>query len=619
MPIRQDDPAVLFRVHQSSRGLTDEQIHTIAQHVEVVRFEDNQIVHRPDEKVQALLLILAGRLRTSVVLPGGSEQPLLYYRRDEQFGLLGLTQHEPFPISVVAEQQTLVLRIPAQTAEQLMADVPLWRRNLLRSLGPQMKDALLGQDTRQRRRFVVMIHTCTASRHLTTLLAEQLTHLGERVGLLSDHPDPMESCPHWSASLLHADGSTLTHEEVRSRIGEWSEADRILLDIDLCNTGDYLIPLMSACAAAYWFCTSVSTDRVAETLRDIRNTSPELCEKMCVVRLLSPHEPVASLNPALSEVCGNELKLHWNGCGPDSPARSQQAGLERLIRHLRGVSIGLALGGGAARGMAHLGVLQAFDRAGISFDRMSGTSAGALTGILYAAGYSADYLIEAFSRDLKPGWLYRLLPGGDGLYVFLKYRLNGWDRMLRKYLHDWDLQQLAIPFSSVGVDLVSGTAVVREQGDAIHALLESINLPGIARPICRDGQALVDGGVLNVVHSDILVGQGSNLVIASDVAAKIALEFAGNRPETPTGDMKVPGGIAAVVRTRTVQDRNIRSVGGDAADIVIEPDVSRVKLTDFKNARNTAELGRAATEAVLPSVRSVLHNLDPQLFPSTEN
>jgi predicted acylesterase/phospholipase RssA len=167
----------------------------------------------------------------------------------------------------------------------------------------------------------------------------------------------------------------------------------------------------------------------------------------------------------------------------------------------------------------------------------------------------------------------------------------------------------------VTVDLVSAEPVIRREGDACHALLESINLPGIARPICRDGQALVDGGVLNVVPANVLVNQGANLVVSSDVSARIAFEFAGIRPDTPTAKMHRPSGTAALIRTRTVQDRNIRAIGGGAADIVIEPDVSTVELTDFKNAAKIAKLGRDAAEEALPELRRVLHEMDPQLFP----
>ncbi|MGI9457820.1 MAG: patatin-like phospholipase family protein, partial [Aeoliella sp.] len=404
--------------------------------------------------------------------------------------------------------------------------------------------------------------------------------------------------------------------EFRELVGSWSDVDRVIMDGHLNSARNHVSELVTACDAVYCFCTSDTAPSFVKSLQPLIRESESLREKISVIYVLDPHEPVAPVTPGVTEICSSDFKLHWDGCSAvDSPACSQHAGLSRILHHLRGVSIGLALGGGAARGMAHLGVLQVLEQAGITIDRMSGTSAGALTGIVYAAGFSADTCINSFAADLTPGLGYRMIPYGDAFYVFFKYRLGGWDRMLRKYLNDWRLEQLTIPFSSVAVDLVSAEPVIRRDGDATHALLESINLPGIARPICRNGEALVDGGVLNVVPADVLVNQGANLVVSSDVSARISFEVAGNRPDTPTAQMKRPSGTASLIRTRTVQDRNIRAIGGSAADIVIEPDVSTVEMTDFKHAKKIAKLGRAAAEEALPELKRVLHDMDPQLFP----
>ena len=144
--------------------------------------------------------------------------------------------------------------------------------------------------------------------------------------------------------------------------------------------------------------------------------------------------------------------------------------------------------------MAHLGVLHALEQAGLSFDVMSGTSAGAMAGILYAAGMSPEKAIQNFRHDLTPSRMFRYLPKWPNWYLVSQYRRRAWDGMLRKYLHDWRLEQLPIPFHAVTVDLVQVRTVVRRQGDAVHAILESINLPIVSKPILRDGMALVDGG-----------------------------------------------------------------------------------------------------------------------------
>ena len=105
--------------------------------------------------------------------------------------------------------------------------------------------------------------------------------------------------------------------------------------------------------------------------------------------------------------------------------------------------------------------------------------------------------------------------------------------MLRKYLGDLRLEQLPLPMHTITVDLIGGRAVVRESGDAVHAITESINLPILSKPIFRDGQALVDGGLIDNVPADVLTRKGCNFVIAVSVTAKMELEFANNRPDTP--------------------------------------------------------------------------------------
>jgi predicted acylesterase/phospholipase RssA len=93
---------------------------------------------------------------------------------------------------------------------------------------------------------------------------------------------------------------------------------------------------------------------------------------------------------------------------------------------------------------------------------------------------------------------------------------------------------------AVTVDLVTGKPVDRDRGDAVHAILESINLPVLSAPICRHGQALVDGGLVNNIPADVLVSRGCNFVIAVSVTAKMEHEFARNRPDTPSEKMRSP-------------------------------------------------------------------------------
>jgi predicted acylesterase/phospholipase RssA len=294
--------------------------------------------------------------------------------------------------------------------------------------------------------------------------------------------------------------------------------------------------------------------------------------------------------------------------------RSTAGGLERLVHDLRGVRIGVALGGGAARGMAHLGVLKALEQNGIVVDIIAGTSAGAMTGVLYGSGLDGDYLAHQFSADLRPSWLFRLLPRGSQWFLLYKYRRGHFDPMLRKYLHDWKLEQLAIPSLSVTVDLVSGTSVVREHGDAVHAVLESINLPVLSVPIVREGQALIDGGLVNNIPADVLVSMGCNFVIAVSVTAKMEQQFCAITPETPTPPRKKPTIVQTLLRSLLVQNHSLNALGVRPADVVIEPDVTGFDLTEFMRAKELAAIGESAALEQIPKIQQLLTRLDPQLF-----
>jgi predicted acylesterase/phospholipase RssA len=289
--------------------------------------------------------------------------------------------------------------------------------------------------------------------------------------------------------------------------------------------------------------------------------------------------------------------------------RLYNQGIARLVRHLCDVKIGLALGGGGARGLAHFGVLRALDRAGISFDIMSGTSAGSMFGLSYAAGLEVDFMIQTYSLDLRPPRLFRRLPGGDRLFLIWKFRTRGWDKMLRPYFHDWTMEQLQTPFVSVAVDLVSGNPVVTETGDIISAMLESLNLPGVAQPILKDGRALVDGGVLNNLPGDVLVERNADYVVGVNVGAELSQKFGVNRPGMKTEEMKIPGNLETLFRVLEVVGKGTAELKRSSIDLQIQPDMSRASFSDFTQGAALAEIGEAAAEASLPELQASLLEL----------
>jgi predicted acylesterase/phospholipase RssA len=240
-----------------------------------------------------------------------------------------------------------------------------------------------------------------------------------------------------------------------------------------------------------------------------------------------------------------------------------------------------------------------------------------MTGILYASGLDPDYLARQFGSDLRPSWIFRRLSRGNHWYLMYKYRCGQFDPMLRKYLQDKTLEQLLLPCLAITVDLVGGNYVVREHGDAVHAILESINLPVLSVPIVRNGQALVDGGLVNNIPANVLVSMGCNFVIAVSVTAKMEKEFCDISAERPTKPGKTPSILQTILRSLLVQSHSLNAHGVQPADVVIEPDVTGYDLAEFMRTKELAAIGETAALGQVPKIKQLLARFDPQLFRPT--
>lgn len=172
--------------------------------------------------------------------------------------------------------------------------------------------------------------------------------------------------------------------------------------------------------------------------------------------------------------------------------------------------IGLALGSGSARGLAHIGVLRALKDAGIQVDCVAGTSIGAVIGAVYASG-KIDSLQNAY-RDMDWKKIVYFLD-----VVFPKSGIIDGKKVadfVREYVHSARIEELPLPFNAVATELNSGEEVVFETGDVIDAVRASISVPGMFTPVRIDGRVLVDGGLVNPVPVSVVRSMGADIVIA---------------------------------------------------------------------------------------------------------
>ena len=250
------------------------------------------------------------------------------------------------------------------------------------------------------------------------------------------------------------------------------------------------------------------------------------------------------------------------------------------------MKIGLALGGGGARGIAHLGVWQRLQELGVPIHCIAGTSIGAIAGAIIAAGR----VDEALAWCEMSSW--KKLP--ELLFDFptMKALIAGRsvEKKLRQIIATEGFADLAVPFAAVATDLNTGEAVVMQDGDLISAVRASMSIPGVFSPIERDGRVLVDGQFVNPVPVSVCRALGADVVIAVDVNPLEDPATAKPFKKLRITDVLLKSfGILNYELTR-------RELAVNKPDVLIRPDVGKVVALDFRRVGPLVEIGRQAVD-----------------------
>jgi NTE family protein len=589
-------------------GLGEAELQHVARVMEPMLVPSGQTICKQGDLDQDMFVIARGRVRITVECDGNSSL-VNYLGPGDHFGELSLLTGAPRSATVTAAMDTDLLKLRREAFQQVIAMAPYFGLNLSRSLGAWLRGMMTGKRQRHVPAVVGLAAATPRTRALLRPLAEALAQAGVKFRILADRPAewPVDGSQHvcpLPEPEVGMDRAAVARDHLAQAL---EQRDRAL--IVLSQQAPDLAQLLKPCDEVWWLVEMNDFERARARLQALLQVEPALVPCTHLLWVRHDSEPLPpSISPSLGIA---EPAFHVTIRGDvDHPVFHQQRDLARLVHRLKRIRVGLALGGGGARGLAHVGVLRALERDGFFVDMLSGTSIGSIVGLGYAVGHSPDAILELFKRDLVPGARWRLLPGGWRWYLMWMYRAGGWERLLRRILPSCLLESLPTPLYVVCADLVTGTLVVRDRGDAVAAVLQSINLPVIARPILRDGQALVDGGVLNNLPSDVLHQHQADLVVVVDVASQLAQEFAGNQPTTPAERMRRPGFLETVLRVIEIQQYELQAVRQHDFDITIVPQTGRFGFADFSRAAELAEVGEAAAEKVLPELRRALAELD---------
>jgi NTE family protein len=263
------------------------------------------------------------------------------------------------------------------------------------------------------------------------------------------------------------------------------------------------------------------------------------------------------------------------------------------ISERRVVKLGLALGGGAARGFAHVGVIQVLEEAGLSPSYVVGTSAGSLVAALYASGKTpaeltkvAETLQEADITDWMLPILNRGALRGEALAKYVNTLVGG-----------RNLEQMKMPVGIVATDLGSGEVITFRRGNTGTAVRASSAVPGVFQPVRIGDREYVDGGLVAPVPVRQTREIGANFVIAVDISS----DPDGN----PSGDT-----FQILLQTFTIMGKSINTLALKEANVVVRPALLGVKSADFGARMRSIEAGRLAMQAMLPTLKAKLADFE---------
>ncbi|MEM9412886.1 MAG: cyclic nucleotide-binding and patatin-like phospholipase domain-containing protein, partial [Planctomycetota bacterium] len=438
-----DNELVEFlRLHSCSAGLNLSELESIAEHARFKTYGSGEAVIEAGDSFTSLSLVISGLFEAHT--SENPDSPIIYLGPRDEIGFLHIIHDSASPVTIRASEPSRVIEIDQHVAKAIVGENKLLERNLYSLSNSHLAKAVSKERKSHLPKHIAFVHSNYQTMQHSQRIQSRLLSLGESVVHITNHDRPYVSSESGFESIQIEGFDNETESKLRSTIAERHEVDRILIDVYFDDSEQMLKmseKLFSIPERVYLF-VAPDDDSLLHQLVAAVEAEPGWKKKINVVWILDEGNRVAPIFPDLQLLCKRVFRIKSSNAERNCVQWQSSTGVERIVHDLRGVKIGLALGGGAARGMCHLGVLRAFDEAGIVIDAISGTSVGAMMGLAYCSGYSPDEAVEMFTSALTPRGIFHLL--GDKFYMLFKYQTRAWEDMLRNHFFDWQLEQLLV-------------------------------------------------------------------------------------------------------------------------------------------------------------------------------
>ncbi len=576
--------------HIDASALDPAELQTLMPEVAAVQLRRGEVLVREGDPADCMYAVIKGRLHVFVSGQDGEQNLVGELRSGETVGELGLIDGSPRMATVIAVRDSELVRVSDAGFDRLVRSNPNSLVKIVRAEAVRMRS--MGQ-----RRFpfagvrTITVMGAGQGAGFDRFAASLCAALGEAGSVLHLTKSRFEEIFHKTFESEEGVAGWLNELEGAYRFVVCeAEAEPSAWTMHCLRQADRILAVSEASG-------SPSLSTTEQMVRDECKAG-----RMAEVELVLLHKKDGRVYPGASRWLAPRLLARHHHVR----VRLQED-VGRVARLLAGRSIGLTLGGGGARGFAHIGVLRAMEEMGVPIDMICGVSMGSIISALYAMGHEWQDLIRLTKREMTAKMTSDFTLPIVALSSGRRFR-----RVLDSFFGDIAIEDLGLNFFCTSCNLSTSEIVIHRKGSLADAVHASNAIPVVLPPVLSSGQMLIDGGVLNNQPGDVLKKLYGGMVIVTNVSPRREVTVDSSFAEMPSAwrilrsrmnpfepPIKVPGISVTMMRTLMVaSERKSREVER-MADYYLRPPIDRFRLDDFARIEEIAEVGyRYACEQI---------------------
>jgi NTE family protein len=530
-------------------NLTSAEIEKVAEKVQILELKKGDLVFEEGKGNPYFYAISTGIVEVFRSAKGNSTEILEILRKGDYFGIISLLTNQPHSSTAICLEDTRLLRMNSKDFRKILNEIPSLSISFSKMLSLTLRKENLGGRDDIRNTVVSFWGNPENSSSFVESILDETKKASSKDPILLKFQKSKKDNTHPYEKVYH----TISKPKIREIMDRYMASfEFIFLDL-------------------------------SDSLPEVRRT---LLEGTDI--LYYPEGYLAS--PDLERI-----KADFPGIEIQSIAENNPHLVKTLSRKISGKRVGIALGGGAALGLAQIGILKVCQEEGLEFDMIAGTSIGAVIGAYWAAGVPWNKLLEVMSEFDSVFKFFRFMD-----FSFQKGLFSGRNirSLLEKDLSGMQFSDLKIPLKLITCDIKTRKEIVLDEGNLLDAILASSAIPGVFSPMRQpDGKVLVDGGIVNPLPVSALAKEGINRIVAVN-----SMPSSKNLIRT---DDKDPSILDIIVNSLYSLQYRIGKYSSQEADVYINPILENSSWFEFYRGKEFMEFGELKTREVISEIREL--------------